>query len=95
MSKRYRPSNGTAGDIFMSEFCEQCVKANMAEDSDRAPCPILGRMMGYGIDAPEYPDELTYDENNDPTCTAFVHEDDELTKAEPRCDATIDLFGAK
>lgn len=87
MVRKYRPSNGTEGDIFMSAFCFQCKK-----HSDERPCPILGRVMGNGVDDANYPEEWQYDECNDPTCTAFVHEEDEDKPT--RCEATIDMFGA-
>lgn len=74
----------------MEDFCYKCAKANMEFDSERDPCPILGRMMGYGVKDKEYPAELTYDEANDPICTAFKPKGtpEEL----PRCQLTVDMF---
>lgn len=90
MSEKYRPSNGSEGDWFMGKFCHQCARANLDEDSGKPPCVILGLMLGYGIDDPQYPKEIIQDENG-PRCTAFVHEDEELPA--PRCEDTIDMFG--
>ena len=62
---KYRPSNGTEGEMFMDEFCFQC-KFDINED-----CEILADTFCYNINDPEYPEEWTYDKNNNPICTKF------------------------
>ena len=66
MTKLYRPSNGSEGDWFMANWCEQCVK-----DSESKPCRILGRTMALGIRDKGYPSEWITDDDG-PRCTAFA-----------------------
>lgn len=66
MSKPYRPSNGTEGDIFMTEFCFRC-----ARDSEECPCELLGAMLAFSIGEEGYPPELIEDEQG-ARCTAFT-----------------------
>lgn len=74
--KRYRPSNGTEGEGFMEAHCYQCLHERwihrQKEDRDEDKCVIINLTMGYDVNDPEYPDEWTYDEKGDPTCTKFV-----------------------
>lgn len=69
MSEKYRPSNGTEGMLFMSNFCDNC--KHMPIDPD-APdqCEIQLYAMAFGINKPEYPKEWIY-KDGEPTCTAF------------------------
>jgi hypothetical protein len=65
----FQPSNGTHGDIFMSEFCYRCAK--FPHDSDaKNQCQIVLATMAYDIDDPEYPNQWRYVDDK-PTCTAF------------------------
>lgn len=66
MSEPYRPSNGTEGDCFMAQFCNNCVR-DMNPDS---PCRILTDTFIYSIDDPEYPKEWIEDDDG-ARCTAF------------------------
>lgn len=63
--KHYRPSNGSEGDMFMERWCEYC------EKDAKQGCPILAASFSYDADEPEYPEELTFDANGQPCCTAF------------------------
>jgi len=83
MVEKYRPSNGTEGEAFMSVWCQCCVK-----DSEASPCPIIFKAMTYNIDDDEYPDEWTYNDDGAPICTAFAEEEDAY-----RCPDTDDMFG--
>lgn len=70
---RYRPSNGTEGEIFMERFCFRCTKF---PDDPMAPdqCEILGNSFCYEIDDPKYPKEWIANDASglqDPRCTAF------------------------
>lgn len=87
-STRYRPSNGTEGDCFMSKWCSQCAMHDF-EDMEKEPCDILGRSLAFSIDDDAYPDEWTYNDNGEPICTAFKYEIDEENY---RCEETIDMF---
>jgi len=65
--KKYRPSNGTEGMIFMGKFCDHCIHDN----GDTKMCDIITLTMGLGVDEKDYPEEWTYDENDKPTCTKY------------------------
>lgn len=98
----FQPSNGTHGDIFMSEYCYRCVKFPHSPDA-KNQCRIVLDTMAYDIDDPEYPKEWRY-VNGKPTCTAF--KDREEFNAERRLKRkvsriiekdtdTLDLFGGE
>ena len=71
MSKKYRPSNGTEGDYFMSEHCYQCIHDNPDYNAKSPRCDIMGNAMCMDVNDKDYPIEWTYDENGKPTCTSF------------------------
>ena len=75
MTSRYRPSNGTEGEIFMNHFCDRCSKdAKYRETLDGSDgCEILANTLVFEIDDPEYPKEWIRDEKG-PRCTAFEEE---------------------
>lgn len=62
MSEKYKPANGTEGDIFMSRWCDGCSKQ---ED-----CMIPHITIFIDEDDAEYPQQWIY-ENDVPICTAF------------------------
>lgn len=68
--KKYRPSNGTEGEYFMSEFCYQCIHENPNPHCN-PKCDIITATMCFDVNEPEYPKEWIYDANNQPTCTKF------------------------
>lgn len=69
--KKYRPSNGSEGVWFESKFCDRCL--NQHPDPDCQPqCLIIMRAFLNDINDKEYPEEWQYDDNDKPTCTAFV-----------------------
>ncbi len=68
--RKYRPSNGTEGDGFMSQHCYQCIHDNPHPDND-PKCDILTASMCYDLKDPEYPKEWTYGKDGKPTCTKF------------------------
>jgi hypothetical protein len=68
--RKYRPSNGTEGDGFMSNHCYQCIHEKFIHTNQHGKqCDILDRTMMHGVDDEEYPTEWVYNENNKPTCT--------------------------
>lgn len=85
---KYKPSNGTEGDCFMSKFCFQCTKWNGHDDADGEPCSILGDALVYDVTDKGYPKEWIRDEKG-ARCTAFVPEGDEIPY---RCENTKDMF---
>ena len=97
--KKYRPSNGTEGDIFMSRFCGCCIKHPINSDAKRQ-CRILLKTFAYDLDDPKYPPQWLY-KNGRPLCISFKDRDEEYKKRrEARRkrlkkngdDKTIDLF---
>ena len=71
--KKYQPSNGTEGSIFMAKHCEQCIHEKFihtAKDGDKQ-CDIATRSMIHNINDDEYPEEWTFDRLNQPICTKF------------------------
>lgn len=97
----YRPSNGTEGDIFMSQFCSKCAREDF-NDPDEAEggvsCNILTNALCCSISDKEYPKEWVRDTESHITdiggkgarCTAFVERGKDISY---RCDKTTDMFG--
>jgi len=85
----YRPSNGTEGDIFESQWCEHCTRdAAFRSDPERNDgCPILAAVYALNIDEPGYPKEWIEDSKG-PRCTAYT--DDKIPS--PRCLHTMEMF---
>ena len=63
--KKFRPSNGTEGEIFIDSWCGEC-----ARDKNQG-CPIVAATFAFDVDEPEYPQEWQYGEDGQPKCTAF------------------------
>lgn len=66
----YRPSNGTEGMQFMSEFCDHCIHENHEKGKF---CKIVGMTMALDPFEEGYPTEWKYDALGHPTCTAYVN----------------------
>lgn len=69
--EKYRPSNGSEGDMFFSRWCAHCTK-----DEDENCSLILASLM-CDVDDPEYPVEWCYGEDGQPKCTAFEERRDD------------------
>jgi hypothetical protein len=80
MSRPYRPSNGTEGELFCEQFCYRCV-----HDVDEN-CPILAATLVYQVGDEGYPNEWVQDEGV-PCCTAFLAIGDDVELAAARADA--------
>ena len=75
--KSFVPSNGTEGEIFMSNWCHRCIK--------ESGCSILtGAMFG------KRPKQWRYDDAEEPECTSFR---DQKRKTNYHCRETEDMFG--
>jgi hypothetical protein len=70
MCRKYQPSNGTEGMMFMEEFCDQCLHQHPDPDH-KNQCHLIALTMCYSPKDPEYPEEWTYDAKGEPTCTKF------------------------
>jgi len=68
--RKYRPSNGMEGEIFYDCFCANCTK-DVNQD-----CKILGGSYCFSLKDDNYPEELQYDSEGQPTCTSFVSKKD-------------------
>lgn len=68
--EKYRPSNGTEGEIFMDNHCMQCIHCDPDPDGEKQ-CEILARALCYDTKDEEYPEEWVY-KNDEPTCTKWV-----------------------
>ena len=66
--RKYQPSNGTEGMIFMEMHCENCIHDHAPTEKD---CEIIVLSMNLDINDKEYPSEWVYDTNDKPTCTKF------------------------
>jgi len=69
MIKKFQPSNGTHGEIFMNAFCYACVKWPHSSDAENQ-CRIALRTMAYSVKDKEYPEEWQYTDDG-PVCTAY------------------------
>ena len=71
--KKYRPSNGTEGNIFQHNWCQDCKHdAAFRADPDRGEgCVIIAKALTFDIEDAEYPNEWQYGDDGQPRCTAF------------------------
>lgn len=73
--KPFIPSNGTEGDMFMEEFCFQCIHERWThrqkEDRDEDKCGIMNRALLYDTKDPEYPKEWVFTAEGWPVCTSW------------------------
>lgn len=58
---KYRPSNATEGDGFISHWCGSCQRTGV--------CPIVMATMELDVDDEDYPAEWVRGDNG-PCCTA-------------------------
>ena len=81
----FRPSNGSEGHGFESQWCELCKAEKAYRDSggEQDGCPILIKVYALQIDDPGYPKEWRRDGPSGPRCTAFVAADDERQPLDP------------
>ena len=68
MTNLYRPSNGTEGEIFMSQYCNRCIHDDIENNKG---CTIIAFSMAYFVSDPEYPKQWIYGDDGKPTCTKF------------------------
>ena len=68
MARPFYPSNGTEGEIFMSQWCHCCVldRASREEDDPANGCEILANAL-----AAIRPEEWIIGDDNRARCTAF------------------------
>jgi len=74
MKRQYQPSNGSEGMGFTSRFCDNC-KRECPNDTKTRKCSILTKTMVYDVTDKKYPKEWIYDDNDNPTCTAYEYHD--------------------
>lgn len=88
--EKYRPSNGTEGQLFLDAFCRRCQRDGHGDDDDGQRCEINGLTMIYQVGEAEYPTEWQYGKDGQPCCTAFVPAGEPIPA--PRCTKTLELF---
>lgn len=67
--KKYRPSNGTEGMMFMAMYCDKCV--HDGNGIDTPDCPIIPLTLFVDVNDPPYPPEWRFDDDGQPECSAF------------------------
>lgn len=70
IGKPYQPSNGTEGCLFQGHYCYQCSEDNLDEKGEGG-CDIILATMVLDRKHEDYPKEWIYDQDGQPTCTAF------------------------
>ena len=65
--KKWRPSNGTEGDMFQEMYCRKCQK----DEINGEICDILTYSFFFDIDHENYPNELQIGCDGQPMCIAF------------------------
>ena len=95
--EKFRPSNGTEGELFYRAWCYGCQRdkamregCDVAECDDNERCEIIADTMCFDVDDPQYPSEWQYGKDGQPCCTAFVPSGSAVPP--PRCDKTVDMF---
>ncbi len=68
--KRYRPSNGTEGEIFIDNYCMQCINCD-PDPCGEKQCEIMLRTLLFDLNDPEYPEEWIVNDEGFPVCTAW------------------------
>lgn len=84
VGQKWRPSNGTEGEIFISSWCFECQR-----DSEQ-DCPIVAATFIYDVDDEKYPQQWQYGADGQPKCTEWIPLGDPLPT--PRCTETRDMF---
>lgn len=75
VGEKYRPSNGTEGQLFMDWFCDRCKRDAAFRDGSGDSCPIVADAFTFNVSDPKYPAEWQYGTDGQPCCTAFERED--------------------
>lgn len=77
--QKYRPSNGTEGELFFDAWCCHCQRdrsmregAPIEECDDNERCDIIADTFSYAVDNPKYPAAWQYGPDGQPRCTGFV-----------------------
>lgn len=94
MTKLYRPSNGSEGMYFTSEFCDRCMfDDGVSQYGEEKACTLLLNSLMYGVNDPEYPREWIVDEDGHGICTKFILDgskeaaDDQVRRHQERLEA--------
>ncbi|MBS4019090.1 MAG: hypothetical protein KGZ68_12725 [Dechloromonas sp.] len=58
--EKYRPSNGTEGQLFLDAFCRRCqrdaaMRTGVGSPNDAQRCDLIGMTMLHEVTDPEYP----------------------------------------
>jgi len=69
--KKYRPSNGTEGEIFTDQYCMNCIHCD-PDPRGKKQCLILCKTLVYDLNDKEYPTEWIVNDDGFPICTEWV-----------------------
>lgn len=69
--RKYRPSNIKESADFIKAWCSGCAKDNQFQDTHNNSCTIMSRAHAHRTDEPNYPEQLVFSVEGQPTCTAF------------------------
>ena len=63
--QKWRPSNGTEGEIFTHSWCRKCKK------DAKHDCKILAATLAFNVAENGYPAEWQYGNDGQPMCAGF------------------------
>jgi hypothetical protein len=86
--RKYKPHSNDEFGYFYDEWCARCHYEEEYRLTNDNGCPILTSSMAFDVDDPEYPEQLTYQDEK-PCCTNFCTVED---KKPYRCPNTLDMF---
>ena len=66
VGKKWRPSNGTEGELFQEAYCSHCDRWD-----EESGCPIAAATFFLDMDHPDYPKEWQIGADGQPTCKGF------------------------
>lgn len=95
--EKYRPSNGTEGEVFFDCWCRHCQRdkamregVDIDECDDNERCDIIAKTFCHDVKDAEYPIEWQYGKDGQPRCTAYINAGEAIPT--PRCSNTKELF---
>ncbi|MFC4727105.1 hypothetical protein [Coralloluteibacterium thermophilus] len=81
--QKWRPSNGTEGELFIGSWCAECSR------DATGGCSILSATFAHEVTDEAYPPEWQIGGDGQPRCSAWLALDD---PPKERCEQTADMF---
>ena len=76
VGEKYRPSNGSEGEMFMGRWCVKCSEDELNDETGEGGCKIIADAFCYSLTDENYPAEWQYGEDGQPLCSAFQMRDE-------------------